>query len=87
VFGDPRLDQLIRDGLRDSPSLQVAAARTRAALAEAGVAASTRAPQVAASGNATREHLSDNGISPPPFAGNTATLSELQVALAWELDF
>jgi NodT family efflux transporter outer membrane factor (OMF) lipoprotein len=64
AFGDPQLDQLIREGLRDSPSLQVAA-----------------------SGNATREYLPDNGIFPPPFAGNTATLSELQVALAWEVDF
>ncbi len=86
-LGDAQLNELIREGLRDSPTLQVAAARTRAALAEAGVADAARAPQVTLNANATREHFSENGIFPPPYAGNTATLSELQVALSWELDF
>ncbi len=87
ALADPQLDQLIREGLRDSPSLKVAAARTRAALAEAGVSAAARAPQVTLSGDATRERLSDNGIFPPPFAGSTSTLSDLQVSLSWEMDF
>jgi NodT family efflux transporter outer membrane factor (OMF) lipoprotein len=87
ALGDTQLNGLIRDGLRDSPSLEVAAARTRAAMAEAGVTDAARAPQVALGGSATREHLSDNGIFPPPFAGNTESLSQLQAALGWELDF
>jgi NodT family efflux transporter outer membrane factor (OMF) lipoprotein len=87
VFADPQLDQLIREGLSDSPDLKVAAARTRAALAEAGVSAAARAPQATLSADATRERFSDNGIFPPPFAGNTATLSDLQASLSWELDF
>jgi NodT family efflux transporter outer membrane factor (OMF) lipoprotein len=87
TLGDAQLDELIREGLRDSPSLQIAAARTRAAIADAGIAEAARAPQVVASGSATREHFSANGIYPPPYAGNTATLSDLQVTLSWELDF
>ncbi len=87
TLGDAQLDELIRDGLRDSPTLQIAAARTRAALAEAGIAEAARRPQVVASGSATREHFSASGIYPPPYAGNTATDSELQVTLSWELDF
>jgi NodT family efflux transporter outer membrane factor (OMF) lipoprotein len=87
ALGDPQLDQLIREGLRDSPSLEVAAARTRAALAEAGISAAARAPQATLSADATRERLSADGIFPPPFAGTTSTLSDLQITLSWEVDF
>jgi len=87
ALADPQLDQLIREGLRDSPSLKIAAARTRAALAEAGISAAARAPQASVSADATRERLSANGIFPPPFAGSTSTLSDLQIALSWEVDF
>jgi len=87
ALADPQLDQLIQEGLRDSPSLKIAAARTRAALAEAGVSSAARAPQADLSADATRERLSDNGIFPPPFAGGTSTLSDLQATLSWEVDF
>ena len=87
ALADPQLDQLIREGLGDSPSLKVAAARTRAALAEAGISAAARAPRAALSADATRERLSANGIFPPPFGGSTSTLSDLQVTLSWEVDF
>jgi NodT family efflux transporter outer membrane factor (OMF) lipoprotein len=87
ALADPQLDELIGEGLRDSPSLQVAAARTRAALAEAGASFAARVPQATLSADATRERLSDNGIFPPPFAGSTSTLSNLQASLSWEVDF
>ncbi len=87
ALADPQLDQLMSEGLRDSPTLKVAAARTHAALAEADVSAAARAPQVTLSADATRERLSDNGIFPPPFAGSTSTLRDLQVSLSWEVDF
>lgn len=87
AFGDPQLDTLIREALDGSPTLQMAAARTRAALAAAGIADAARAPQLTASGAATRERFSDNGIFPPPFAGHSESLSQLQLTLAWEIDF
>ena len=87
ALGDPQLDELIREGLRDSPTLKVAAARTRAALAEAGVSEAARAPQASLSADAARARLSENGFFPPPFAGTTTTISNLQASLSWELDF
>jgi NodT family efflux transporter outer membrane factor (OMF) lipoprotein len=87
TLGDSQLDGLIREGLHDSPSLRVAAARTRAALAAAGVSDAARAPQLGLAADATRERLSANGIFPPPFAGTTTTLSDLEVSLRWQLDF
>lgn len=87
ALADPQLDQLIREGLRDSPSLKDAAARTRAALAAAGVSAAARAPELSLSADAARERFSANGIFPPPFAGGTSTLSDLQLSLSWEVDF
>ncbi|MGH8140813.1 MAG: efflux transporter outer membrane subunit [Steroidobacteraceae bacterium] len=86
-FGDPQLDQLITEGLAGSPTLRVAAARTRAALAQADVAESTRYPQINAEADATRERFPEHALIPPPFAGNWDTLSQLQSTLSWELDF
>jgi NodT family efflux transporter outer membrane factor (OMF) lipoprotein len=87
ALSDPQLDRLIREGLRDGPSLKIAAARTREALAAAGVSSAARMPQLGLAADATRERLSDEGIFPPPFAGSTSTLSNLQMSLSWEVDF
>ncbi|MGA3156451.1 MAG: efflux transporter outer membrane subunit [Steroidobacteraceae bacterium] len=87
TLADPQLDQLIREGLRDSPSLAVAAARTRAALAEAGFSDAARVPQLSALGDVTRAHFSADGFVPPPYAGATADLSTLQASLSWSVDF
>jgi NodT family efflux transporter outer membrane factor (OMF) lipoprotein len=85
-FGDSQLDQLIREALAGSPTLRVATARTREALARAGVASAARFPQVNGSLTGTRERFSENGLLPPPFAGSWSTLSELDATLSWELD-
>jgi NodT family efflux transporter outer membrane factor (OMF) lipoprotein len=84
---DPQLDALITEALRDSPTLAVAQARTRRALAQAGIADAARYPQLDASADATRERFPANSFIPPPYAGNWSTLSELSVTLSWELDF
>jgi NodT family efflux transporter outer membrane factor (OMF) lipoprotein len=87
ALSDPQLDQLIREGLSDSPSLAIAVARTRAALAEAGLSDAERVPQISGLADATRAHFSGNGFVPPPYAGTTQTLSTLQASLSWEVDF
>jgi NodT family efflux transporter outer membrane factor (OMF) lipoprotein len=86
-FQDPQLNQLIAEGLAGSPTLRVAEARTRAALAQARVAQSARLPQVDAKGTATRERFPEQSVIPPPYGGSWDTLSELQAALSWEIDF
>jgi len=86
-LGDAQLNALIEEGLAGSPTLRVATARTRAALALAGVADSTRYPQLALGGDTTRERFSEHSIVPPPFSGSWGTLSELQTTLSWEIDF
>src|SRR5882724_10302426 len=86
-FQDPQLDQLIAEGLAGSPTLRVAEARTRAALAQARVAQSARLPQVDAKGSVTRERFPEQSVVPPPYGGSWQTLSDLQAALSWEIDF
>jgi len=85
-FQDPQLNQLIAEGLVGSPTLKVAEARTRAALAQAQVANSTRLPQVDAKGDITRERFPDRSLIPPPYAGTWDNFSELSATLNWELD-
>ena len=57
-LGDPQLDQLIGEALRDSPDLQIAAARAHQASAAAYGADAARMPQVNADGSVSRSRLS-----------------------------
>ena len=84
---DPQLSQLIAEGLAGSPTLRVAEARTRAALAQAQVAQSARLPQADGKGDVTRERFPERSLVPPPYGGSWDTLSELQATLSWEIDF
>jgi len=68
-FQDPQLDQLIAEGLAGSPTMRVAEARTRAALAQARVAQAARLPQVDAKGSVTRERFPEQSLIPPPYGG------------------
>ena len=86
-FGDPQLNELIEEGLAGSPTLQIAEARTRAALAQAHVAQSALYPEVDAKADTTRQRFSLNGELPPPYAGTWDQFSELQATLNWEIDF
>jgi NodT family efflux transporter outer membrane factor (OMF) lipoprotein len=86
-FGDPQLNQLISEGLAGSPTLRIAEARTRAALAQANIAQAARYPQINAEAETTRERFPEHSLIPPPFAGSWDTLSQLQATLSWEVDF
>src|ERR1700753_4097417 len=86
-FGDPQLNQLIEEGIAGSPTLRVAEARTRAALAQTGAAKSALFPQVDSKADTTREHFPANSLIPPPYAGTWDEYSELQATLNWEVDF
>jgi len=49
AFGDPQLDALVDEALAASPALDAAAARTRKAIAQAGLADAARKPSLGAS--------------------------------------
>jgi NodT family efflux transporter outer membrane factor (OMF) lipoprotein len=87
AFGDPQLDALMDEALAGNPTLNIAAARTRKALALAAENKSALSPRIDANASATRQHFSEHGLIPPPFAGTTQTLSDLQLSLSWEIDF
>ena len=56
-LGDPQLDGLIREALRDSPDMQIASARAHQASAAAGAANAARMPTLDASAGIRRERL------------------------------
>ena len=86
-FGDSNLDALIDEALAGSPTLKVAAARTRKAVASAESAKASLYPQVNADFAATRERFPAHGSVPPPAAASWNTQYQLQATLGWELDF
>ncbi|HEX4523468.1 MAG TPA: efflux transporter outer membrane subunit [Casimicrobiaceae bacterium] len=86
-LNDTQLDRLIDEALAGSPSLRVAEARTRQALAVAGIARSQLFPQINADAEITREHPSKNGATPLPPGNSWATLHQLEATLSWEIDF
>jgi len=86
-FDDPQLDALIDEALAGSPTLKVAEARARKALAAADVAKAPLYPQVEGSFSSIRQRFSGQGLTPPPAAATWNTVNQLQVTLGWELDF
>jgi NodT family efflux transporter outer membrane factor (OMF) lipoprotein len=87
AFGDRQLDALIDEALAGSPTLKVAEARTRKALAFADVSRAALSPRVDADYQVTRERFSEQGLVPPPAGGTWSTFHQLQATLNWELDF
>ena len=87
AFGDPELDHLVERALADSPSLKLAAARIRGAIAAVQGVASADQPQVNGTLDVTRQRYSENGLYPAPLAGSMQTSGTLQASLGWELDF
>ena len=79
-FGDPQLDTLMDEALAGSPTLSVAAARTRKALAFARRRASRALPAGQRRRVESRASASpSNGLMPPPFGGSWQTVNQLQV--------
>ncbi|MBC5784012.1 efflux transporter outer membrane subunit [Ramlibacter sp. USB13] len=86
-FGDPQLDRLIEQALRDSPNLGVARARLRRAQAATEAADASRYPQVNGALDITRQRFSENSLYPKPLAGSIQDTGTLQANANWEIDF
>lgn len=89
TFGDPQLDALIDEALRDGGvgPLRLAEARVRSAQALARGAEASRWPTVELNAGSQRERFSENYIYPPPLGGSTYTANRTTLDFAVDLDF
>lgn len=87
AFDDAQLDALIDEALAQSPTLRVAQARTRKALALAATSRAALEPQLNADATISRQRSPEQGLTPPPLNGKWGTLYQLQATLDWEVDF
>jgi NodT family efflux transporter outer membrane factor (OMF) lipoprotein len=87
AYADAQLDALMGEALAGSPSLQVAQARLRSAQAEATRASGPRLPATAVNAETTRQRYSENGLYPPPYAGNYYTDGRVALDFSYDLDF
>ncbi|HSR66035.1 MAG TPA: efflux transporter outer membrane subunit [Xanthomonadaceae bacterium] len=69
ALGDPQLDALVDEALAGTPTLALADARARQAIAQAGLADAERQPVVAASGQYSGIRIPES-IAPPPLGGS-----------------
>jgi NodT family efflux transporter outer membrane factor (OMF) lipoprotein len=86
-FQDPQLDRLIRQGLKDSPTLAEAAVRVDAALAQTQIKRSKLLPGATLDGSALYQRAPENYLIPPPLAGHTFWMGQAGASLGWDLDF
>lgn len=89
ALGDPRLDALITQALTASPDLTEAEARLRAARASVAAARGRDLPQINASGSASTNAQSANGMIPfgkLPGVSRTYNLFDAGFDAAWEVD-
>jgi len=87
AFGDPQLDRIMADAVATNPSLDVAAARMRAAQAAIGIERAGLLPQVNGAAQESYGRLTGRQFTPPPFAASDRWVGSAQANLTWTLDF
>lgn len=87
ALGDPALDALMAQALRDQPDLRQAAARLDQAAAAVQVQNTANDVHVSADGTLARERFSANGIYPAPLGGSWQDLGNLKVGAQWTFDY
>lgn len=85
-LGDPALNRLIDQALRDNPSMQSVAARLNRAQAGLVQAGAANKPQLQARAEVDRQHFTQHGAYPYPLAGATVNTGTLQLEGTWEID-
>ncbi len=86
-YGDPQLDALVAEAIAGSPSLIAAEARLRAAQGQALAVGALKLPNVALDAQATRQRYPENGLYPPPYAGNYYNDGRVAFDLSYDIDF
>jgi NodT family efflux transporter outer membrane factor (OMF) lipoprotein len=84
-LGDPQLNTLITEALRDSPDMQIAAARTHQASAQAYAADAERMPTVDADASISRSRLARDQ-DPTGAGGRYSTLRSLSAGFNYNFD-
>jgi len=85
ALGDPQLDALVDEALAGSPSLDVADARVRLALAQAGAQDAARKPKVGASAQYSGIYI-PKSLAPEPIGGKYFGLELLSLSASWSPD-
>jgi NodT family efflux transporter outer membrane factor (OMF) lipoprotein len=84
-LGDPRLDALVREALKNNPDLAIARARARAAEARAGAVHADTLPTVNAGASIAGAHPPAT-LLPPPIGGHFSWIKYGDVSFHWNLD-
>lgn len=85
-FGDHQLDQLIQQGLDQSPGLAQAAARVREAQANVTAVHANSLPNIEANGLTGYGRSAKHYQTPPPIAGQVGSLGDVNMSLNWSID-
>ncbi len=86
-FQDPALDRLIAEALADNRDIKIAAANMQQAAAVLLQVRAPLFPQVGYSGSGTREHISENSISPySSLLQNPRNSFQALGNVSWEID-
>lgn len=86
-FELPGLNRLIEAALKDAPDLAAAQARLRMADQAERLARLDAQVHYVTDASIVREHLSKNGLFPPPIGGSTFTQTNLTENLSYNLDW
>lgn len=87
AFGLADLDRLIDTALKDQPDLAAAQARLRLADQAERLAHLEADVHYSTDASIVREHLSRNGLFPPPMGGSTINLTDVTQNLSYNLDW
>lgn len=88
TYGDPQLDALIDEALREAPDMAAASARLRRAEAFAQVSGATLLPQVGANASASEQKQSYNYLMPrSALPQGWQDYGQATLNFNWELDF
>ncbi len=87
-YNDPQLNQLIAEGLADSPDLKAAQARLRRSEAQSQSVGSVLYPQLSANGTVFGQEVSTNYIVPAPYTPQGwYSYGQATLNFNWEIDF
>ncbi|WP_173062340.1 efflux transporter outer membrane subunit [Sulfurimicrobium lacus] len=87
AFDDKALDALVEMALRDSPTLATAQARIDRARQAAHLVELESGIRYNSDATVVRQHLSENGLFPPPMGGSTLNEGDISVGAAYAFDW